>query len=117
LEQLYENYLANPEEVDPKWRQYFDHLTQQMARQTPDVPHSPIQQEFAEFARNSARTVAHSMEGVQDQRQERVIELISAYRRLGHLQSKTDPLNLNPGIYSPTLELAYYGFSESDQQE
>jgi len=116
LEQLYENYLANPEEVDPKWRRYFDNLTQQMVRPVPDVAHTPIQEQFAEFARHSARTVVQTMEGAQDQQQERVIELIAAYRRLGHLQATTDPLALTGAIYNPTLELAYYGFSEQDMQ-
>ncbi len=116
LENLYEDYLANPDQIDPKWRRYFDNLAQQMVRQTPDVPHSPIQQQFAEYARNSARVAVQSMEGFQDQQQERVLELISAYRRLGHLQASTDPLKLNKGVYSPTLELAYYGFSEQDMQ-
>ena len=53
----------------------------------------------------------------QDQQQERVIELINAYRTLGHLQSNIDPLGLYKGLYSPTLELAYYGFSDQDLQK
>ncbi len=116
LENLYESYLENPDEVDPKWRSYFDNLLKQMKREQPDVPHSVIQQQFYDFAQHSARITGQGMEGVTDQKQELVLELISAYRRLGHLQAKTDPLNLLQAIYSPSLELAYYGFSEQDMQ-
>ena len=54
------------------------------------------------------------MENFHDQQQERVIELINAYRTLGHLQAVTDPLKMAQPIYNPTLELAYYGFTDQD---
>lgn len=115
LEDLYENYLTNPQSVNPEWRHYFDGLLQQVARATPDVSHAAIRDEFLQLAKNSARTMAtQTMDTYQDQAQERVIELITAYRRLGHLQANIDPLNPDRSIYSPTLELAYYGFNAGD---
>ncbi len=115
LEELYEQYLQNPQDVAPQWRQYFDALAQQISRKGPDVSHAAIKEQFLQLARSPARgAVVRGSDAAYDQRQERVIELIAAYRRLGHLQAMTDPLNMRQAIYSPTLELAYYGFTDQD---
>jgi len=114
LEDLYETYLADPQAVAPEWRQYFETLMQRVARSTPDVSHAAVREEFLRLARDSNRASVQGMESFQDQQQERVTELISAYRRLGHLKADIDPLGLYEGVYSPTLELAYYGFSDQD---
>ncbi|HTM63347.1 MAG TPA: 2-oxoglutarate dehydrogenase E1 component [Gammaproteobacteria bacterium] len=117
LEELYEQYLQDPQTVTPEWREYFNSLTQTMQRQKPDVSHAAVREQFLQMARNPVRgggAAARAMETVYDQRQERVIELITAYRRLGHLQAQIDPLEMREPIYSPTLELAYYGFNDQD---
>ena len=46
--------------------------------------------------------------------QEKVIDLIAAYRSVGHLQAAVDPLGLYRGIDNPVLKLEYYGFTEAD---
>lgn len=116
LEELYETYLANPQDVDAKWRQYFDNLAKKLPPPSGgDVSHSAVREQFLQLARQSARTLAvQGLDNYHDQQQERVIELIAAYRRLGHLQANIDPLGLYKGVYSPTLELAYYGFTDQD---
>src|SRR3990167_2505784 len=87
LEELYELYLKEPQSVGAEWRQYFDTLTKQMNRQTPDVSHAAVRDQFLQMARQSNHA-ASSAETNYDLRQERVIELITAYRRLGHLQAQ-----------------------------
>ena len=49
-----------------------------------------------------------------DIQQEHVVELIAAYRRLGHLKASIDPLNLYPGVPNQKLDIAYYGFTNQD---
>jgi len=118
LEALYESYLSDPQSVAPEWRNFFNQLTQGIPRTTPDVPHAAIREQFLQLARQSAKTViVQGMESTHDQQQERVIELIAAYRRVGHLQANIDPLGLYQGLYNPTLELAYYGFTDQDMQK
>lgn len=119
LEELYEAYLADPESVGPEWRQYFNNLAQLLPRPPGgDVSHAAVREQFLELARNSARMqVPQSMDNYQDQQQERVVELIAAYRRVGHLQANIDPLGLYKGVYNPTLELGYYGFTEQDTKK
>lgn len=118
IEEIYEQYLQDPANVTPEWRQYFEQLAMQTGRQTPDVSHAAIRAQFLQMARHPERNAAvRTMETAYDQRQERVIEMIAAYRRLGHLQAQIDPLQMRQPIYSPTLELAYYGFSEQDMKQ
>lgn len=114
LEDLYEDYLANPEHVDPKWRQYFESLLASTNRSTPEVSHQAVRAQFAALARQSAASTAQSFAAYPDQMQEKLIELISAYRRLGHLQANVDPLGFFKGIAHPLLALSYYGFTEQD---
>lgn len=110
LEELYEAYLKSPDSIDPKWRNYFEQYAN-----AADVCHSEIRDYFQQLAQNSSRgAVTGSVDMMHVQQQEKVIDLINAYRRLGHLQANIDPLGLYQGISSPTLDLAYYGFTSSD---
>lgn len=110
LEELYETYLKTPDGVAPEWRDYFKQLSV-----ATDVSHSAIRNYFADLVRQP-RT-AQTGQGVdlfQQKQQEKVIDLIAAYRSLGHLQANIDPLGLYRGIDNPTLELSYYGFTDAD---
>lgn len=117
IEGLYETYLRNPDDVTNEWRTYFDQVRQQMARTTPDVPHEEIREHFLHMAQHPAQYAAVGMEAVHDEQQERIIEMIEAFRRLGHLQATIDPLKLSEGTYNSSLELGYYGFSEQDKNK
>lgn len=118
LEELYETYLTDPQSLSPEWQNYFRQLSDQVQRSAPDVPHAAIREQFLQLARQTSKNLAvQGLESYQDQQQERVTELINAYRRLGHLQSNIDPLGITKGLYSPTLELAYYGFTDKDLQK
>ncbi len=111
LEELYETYLKNPNTITPEWRSYFNKLAQAGT----DVSHADIQQYFSQLARKtSGTTLTKSVDVHHERQQEKVIDLITAYRSLGHLQADIDPLGLYKGIHNPTLELFYYGFSETD---
>lgn len=119
IEELYDTYLANPGSVAPEWRTYFDNLARQLPRAAGgDVSHAAVREQFLQLARHTTNTLA--VQGVEthyDQQQERVSEMIAAFRRLGHLQANIDPLGMYKGVYSPTLELAYYGFTEQDNNK
>ncbi|OGT43000.1 MAG: 2-oxoglutarate dehydrogenase E1 component [Gammaproteobacteria bacterium RIFCSPHIGHO2_12_FULL_37_34] len=114
LENLYEAYLNNPQTISAEWRSYFDQLVQSVVRPLPDVSHEVIYEQFLQLARQSRKHATKISAGSFQEQQERLIEFISAYRRLGHLQATIDPLGLYKGMYHPILELAYYGFSDRD---
>jgi 2-oxoglutarate dehydrogenase E1 component len=119
IEALYETYLSHPQDLDPEWRHYFDNLASQLPRPPGgDVSHAAVREQFLQLARQNANVqMVQGLDTYHDQAQERVLELIAATRRLGHLQANIDPLGLNKGTYNPTLELAYYDFTEQDQHK
>src|SRR5258708_6088079 len=106
LEELYDTYLTHPDTLPDEWRQFFDQLSQQNKKGQPDVSHHAVKNHFLQLAKDSSKyVIPRTMDDVQDQQQEKVIELIAAFRRLGHLKANTDPLLLNKGIDNPALTL------------
>ena len=49
VEELYEQYLADPEAVDPHWRAYFRGVQGTVG--TADVPHGPVREKFERLAK------------------------------------------------------------------
>jgi 2-oxoglutarate dehydrogenase E1 component len=112
LESLYETYLKNPADVDPEWRDYFAGI----AAQARDVSHEEIRENFLKMAKQriKAGVVVQGGDLAHERKQDKVLDLIFAYRRLGHLQANIDPLGLYSGVDNPELELSYYGFTDAD---
>lgn len=114
IEALYEQYLVNPDAVDPAWRDYFDklsHLPGPGAYQGRDVPHGPVIASFAERAKEGSFHVVRASDG---EKQTKVLQLINAYRFLGNRWAQLDPLRRHPRPEVPELEPSYYGFTEAD---
>lgn len=112
LEGLYETYLKTPEALAPEWQKYFADLSTQT---NTDVSHDDIRRYFEKIAKQPAAAMPSQKAGVaREDKQEKVVDLISAYRSLGHLQANIDPLGLYKGIHNPTLDLSYYGFTDAD---
>lgn len=113
IETLYEAYLKNPADVAPEWQTYFSNLNSD-SQATPDIPHGDIRNYFLQLVKTPRHIPQGSTSIGHELQQEKVIDLISAYRNLGHLQANIDPLGLRQPIYNPTLELGYYGFTDGD---
>jgi 2-oxoglutarate dehydrogenase E1 component len=109
IEELYEQYLANPESVSAEWRGYFDEIKGD-AR---DVAHAPVVESFRQLAR-SKRVAGAMVDSTTMHKQVLVLRLISKYRTLGMLHADLDPLKRQEPAYIPDLDLRTYGFSESD---
>ncbi|MDR3491762.1 MAG: 2-oxoglutarate dehydrogenase E1 component [Gammaproteobacteria bacterium] len=114
LDELYEKYLQNPNDVTTEWRNYFDQLNQN-SPSSPDVSHADIRDYFLELSKNKNNVVeVQSGDVTHIHKQEKVINLISAYRSFGHLQANLDPLGLSKKTDNPQLQLSYYGFTDAD---
>ena len=50
IEALYDRYLEDPASVEPRWRTYFDEL-QKLDDGARDIAHAPIQERFAQLAK------------------------------------------------------------------
>ena len=118
IEQMYERYLEDPDEVPEAWRSHFEQLPRVEGVIAPDVPHAPIRTHFEQLgrSRNLARpaTPPPSVSSELEEKQVRVLELISAYRHRGHKRANIDPLGLMERPATPVLDLAYHRLSDAD---
>jgi len=115
VEELYENYLADPDSVEERWRVYFDQLQAQAGAAVRDVAHGPVITAFEQLAkRGPVRTT--SSEG-ENKLQADVLQLIAAHRQLGNRRASLDPLKREERPQIAELEPAYYGFTEADMSK
>jgi len=93
---LYEQYLINPDAVEPSWRSFFQgyDLANENYSLTDD---DEISTEIPEEVRKEFL----------------VIDLINGYRTRGHLFTKTNPVR-ERRKYAPSLELKTFGLSQND---
>ncbi len=110
IEELYEQYLLDPNAVPREWRGYFDALPPP-ANGARDELHSRIQRAFAALPKQQAIV---PVEAAPDRKQVAVLQLINAYRFLGVRNASLDPLSRHAKPEVPELDPAYYGFSEAD---
>lgn len=94
IEELYKQFLENPESVDESFRFFF----QGFDLATKHFSLKPLNGKIDPLVSN--KEIA-------------VINLITGYRRRGHLFTKTNPVR-SRRTYSPTLEITNFGLTESD---
>ena len=120
VEEMYENYLANPGSVPDSWRDYFDALQHVPAVDgsfSKDVPHLTVVNAFAERAKlGGTKVVVASADAEMGRKRTAVQQLIAAYRNVGARWADLDPLKRSERDKIPELESAFYGFSDADQE-
>lgn len=94
IDNIYQQYKANPESVDPAWRLFFEGF------------------DFAGKGNPSA-SLNNGQNGGFSEKEFQVIGMINGYRRRGHLLSKTNPIK-DRDDRKPKLELEDYGLSKTD---
>ena len=110
LDQRYEEYLHDPNSVSVEWQAYFAKMNADGGQK--DVSHDAIREALLHISSHGNATDSGNLDHLL--KQEKVVNLILAYRSLGHLQANIDPLGLYKGVNNPQLELAYYGFTDED---
>ncbi|MCZ8251702.1 MAG: 2-oxoglutarate dehydrogenase E1 component [Hylemonella sp.] len=119
VEEMYENYLANPGSVPDNWRDYFDALQNVPAvdgTNSRDIPHLPVINAFAERAKAGVTQVVMATGADSEMGRKRVAtqQLIAAYRNVGQRWADLDPLKRTERPNIPELEPSFYGFSDAD---
>lgn len=109
VEALYEEFLNDPLSVSPEWRAYFEGVRGAVGG--PETAHSAVQRAFAELAHQSRRQVVAAE--APPYPRAGVIALINAYRAMGHLKARFNPLG-RPESRVAELEPQYYGLNEAD---
>jgi 2-oxoglutarate dehydrogenase E1 component len=120
VEEMYENYLANPGSVPENWRDYFDalqHVPAVDGTNARDVPHLPVVNAFAERAKlGGTKVVVASADAEMGRKRTAAQQLIAAYRNVGARWADLDPLKRAERDNIPDLEPSFYGFSDADQE-
>ncbi len=97
--QLYDQYLQQPDSVEPSWRAFFQGFDFGMENSSGGIS-DDVSIEIPEHL----------------QREFKVVQLIDAYRTRGHLFTKTNPVR-DRRTYTPNLDIENYGLSKSDLNE
>ena len=107
---LYEQYLQNPDSVEPSWRAFFQGFDFGMTTYNEENATENSVQELANYAANVPQNgqVSDKL-----QKEFNVLKLIDGYRTRGHLFTKTNPVR-DRRIYTPSLDLENFGLSSSD---
>lgn len=100
---LYDQYLQNPDSVEPSWRAFFQGFD--FGVESADDTAETI---YIEKESDAVTTVPESV-----QKEFQVVRLIDAYRTRGHLFTKTNPVR-ERRKYTPTLALENFGLSQGD---
>ena len=104
--QLYDQYLENPDSVEPSWRGFFQGFDFGISTYNGE---NPIAQTGDVTSSNGESNAASE----KLQKEFQVIKLIDAYRTRGHLFTRTNPVHKRR-TYSPTLDIENFGLSKAD---
>jgi len=104
--QLYDQYLENPDSVEPSWRSFFQGFDFGMTTYNDENPVTYI----ANVASGNMESV-HVSEKLQ--KEFNVLKLIDGYRSRGHLFTKTNPVR-DRRTSSPTLDIVNFNLSTAD---
>jgi len=108
LDEMYDRFQADPDSVDPIWRELF------VNGQAPDfVPARAVMRADAPLGTASSAAAAPAEIAAADLAP-RVWPLLLSYRAFGHKAAHLDPLGLLERPPAPELELAYHGLGDAD---
>lgn len=102
---LYEQYLQNPDSVEPSWRSFFQGFDFAQANYgTEEVVNQVV---------NIASGNTSVQVSEKTQKEFNVLKLIEGYRTRGHLFTKTNPVR-DRRTYAPDLAIENFGLSQAD---
>lgn len=103
---LYEQYIENPDSVEPSWRSFFqgfDFAATGYGNETILNGTQGNEQAISDYSDLPEKL----------QKEFSVLNLIEGYRTRGHLFTETNPVRERRN-YSPTLDLQHFGLSDTD---
>ncbi|WP_018616822.1 2-oxoglutarate dehydrogenase E1 component [Segetibacter koreensis] len=99
IENLYNNFVANPEAVDPEMRKFFEGFDFAVSKVVPPT--------------NGHAVAGKQVDAQTLQKEFSVFQLIRAYRKKGHLVAKTNPIRERKDRRA-NLQLSNFGLSDAD---
>jgi 2-oxoglutarate dehydrogenase E1 component len=104
--QLYDQYLVNPDSVEPSWRSFFQGFDFGMTTYNEENPVTYI-------ANVASGNIESTNVSEKLQKEFNVLKLIDGYRSRGHLFTKTNPVRERRATL-PTLDIANFSLSTAD---
>jgi len=101
---LYEQYLQNPDSVEPSWRSFFQGFDFAQA----GYGSEEFAAQVVQVASGDSGEISEKM-----QKEFNVLKLIEGYRTRGHLFTKTNPVR-DRRLHGPSLALENFGLSQAD---
>src|ERR1700726_1454124 len=112
MEDLYEQFLKDPNAVDPKWAEYFSRL---QAGAVGEASHTAVRERLQARLKMPPQNTPQGIEsGGASAKQGAVSRLIQVYANRGHLIANLDPLGLQQRAKPYVLALEYFGLSDAD---
>ncbi|MDG3087476.1 2-oxoglutarate dehydrogenase E1 component [Vibrio hannami] len=116
VEDLYELYLSDPDQVSEEWKRVFDGLPVQPS-EVVEQPHSRVRDYFRRLAQETKHYNVQVSDPDVDAKQVKVLQLINAYRFRGHQAANLDPLGIWKRDAGPDLDPAFHNLTEEDFEE
>src|SRR6201992_1028079 len=114
IEGLYQDFVKNPEAVDPEFRKFFEGFDFAVTQgKTPAVNGNGSAN--GTLTAGTAKTYT-TTDGVDWKKELGAYRLILGYRNKGHLLAKTNPIRPRKDR-GANLDLAFYGFTEEDMDK
>jgi len=101
---LYDQYLQNPDSVEPSWRSFFQGFDFAQA----GYGSEEFAAQVVQVASGDSGEISEKM-----QKEFNVLKLIEGYRTRGHLFTKTNPVR-DRRVHGPSLALENFGLSQAD---
>ncbi|NHB93817.1 2-oxoglutarate dehydrogenase E1 component [Photorhabdus cinerea] len=115
IEQVYEDYITDPNSVDASWKEIFQQLSN--AGLNGEQLHSQTRDYFRRLAKDTTRYHSSVSDPAMDAKQVKVLQLINAFRFRGHQNANLDPLGLWKQDSVPDLDPAFHNLTEADFAE
>lgn len=116
VEELYELYLSDPDQVSDEWKRVFDELPTQPS-EAAEQPHSRVRDYFRRLAKETKHYRVQVSDPEVDAKQVKVLQLINAYRFRGHQAANLDPLGIWKREPGPDLKPEFHNLTEDDFEE
>lgn len=126
IEELYNQYISNPESVDPEWQQYFRTLQdnpQDVAKAVHGTSWKPMQNKIigvidkADQIALKDKKPANAASAEDVALSVKAMTLINAFRNYGHTNVQLDPLGISKPAYHSELDPKAHGFKDEDMSK
>src|SRR5579872_4840512 len=112
IEGLYQDYVKNPDAVDPEFRKFFEGFDFAVTQGKGLNGNGSANGAYAASTAGPAKTLT-TTDGVDWKKELGAYRLILGYRNKGHLLARTNPIRPRKDR-GANLELAFFGFTDAD---